>query len=194
MTTNYTNITLYGVTQDEALDWCAANHVNAYVSPTIDDVTVIYENTLAENAAHPTPMEPLLARAAKASADLMATAMVAVVLDDDMFMYVVYLDGEMADNYMSYAGKPPANGKPEKLAELYDVQAELPRIRAALQREQILSATERHTEIMDALNMPPMMIDCGFEYLDEGEKPHGVEDNNDVIYVGDDDDDTSDDE
>jgi hypothetical protein len=29
-----------------------------------------------------------------------------------------------------------------------------------------------------------MMIDMGFVYLEEGEKPHGVEDNNDVLFVG----------
>jgi len=185
MSTNYTNITLYGVTQDEVRVWCEQHSVTGYISPTQDDITVLYENTLAEHADHPTPLEPLLARGAALSAALMCPALVCVVSDDDMFMYVLYLDGQMLDNYMSYTDKPPVNGNPSVLANTFDVAEEEWRIKAALRREFVLSATERHKEIMDALVLPPMMIDMGFDYLEEGEKPHGVEDNNDVIYVGD---------
>lgn len=183
MSTNYTNITLYGVTQDEVLDWCEEHGVIGYVSPTVDEVTVLYENTLAEHADANKPLEPLLARAAGMSVELMVPAMVAVVTHDYMFLYVLYLDGQMVDTFISYTDKPPANGQPEVLADLYDAPDEVARVRAALTRG-IDSATERHMELMDALVLPPMMIDMGFAYLEEGEKPHGVEDNNDVIYVG----------
>lgn len=185
MSTHYTNITLYGVSQVELLEWCDENEVNAYISPTIDEITVLYENTLAENAHLEKPLEPLLALGARLSAELMVPALVAVVADDDMFMYVLYLDGKMTDTYMSYTDKPPVNGSAAKLVEIFDAPDELARVEAALRRH-TLSATERHMELMDALKMPPMMIDMGFAYLEEGEKPHGVEDNNDVIYIGDD--------
>lgn len=188
MTTNYTNITLYGVEQSEVVAWCEANHITAYVSPTVDDTTVLYENTLQENRHLSQPLEVLLARTAQVAADLMCAAMVAVVAEDNMFMYVLFVDGEMQDNYMSYVDKKPANGKPEILAETFDAANEIARIRSALYREAFTSATERHLELMDALVLPPLMIDIGFEYLEEGEKPHGVEDNNDVIYTGPDDD------
>jgi hypothetical protein len=170
MSTNYTNITLYGVTQAEVIDWCEENAVVAYISPTIDEVTVLYENTLTENAHLEKPLEPLLARGAALSVSLMVPALVAMVADDDLFMYVLYLDGQMIDTFMSYTHKPPVNGKPGLLAEIYDAQAEIKRIEAALNRA-ALSATERHLEIMDALVLPPMMIDMGFAYLEEGEKP-----------------------
>lgn len=183
MSTNYTNITLYGPNQDEVRAWCVEHGVSGYVSPMQDNITVLYENTLGEHADHPKPLEPLLARGAALSAALMCPALVNVVADDNMYMYVLYLDGQMRDNYMSYTDKPPANGNPAVLADLFDAQDDVKRIRAAMRRESVLSATERHKELMDALGVPPMMIDMGFDYLEEGEKPHGVEDNNDVIYV-----------
>jgi hypothetical protein len=181
---NYTNITLYGVTQEEAADWCAENGVVGYISPTVDDVTVLYENTLAENAHLPQPLEALLARAATMSAALMSPALVSVVMKDHMFMYVLYLDGGMKDSYMSYTDKPPANGSTDILVRTFDAEGEEARVTAALRREYISAASERHMELMDALALPPMMIDMGFAYLEEGEKPHGVEDNNDVIFIG----------
>lgn len=184
MSTNYTNITLYGLDQDSLYDWCESNDVQAYISPTMDEVTVLYENTLAENSHLEKPLEALLARGARLSVDLLVPALVAVVIDDHMFMYVLYLDGQMIDSYMSYTDKPPVNGKPHVLAETFDAEHELDRIRAALTRQSVTSATERHLELMDALNFPPMMIDMGFDYLEEGEKPHAIEDNNDVLEVG----------
>ena len=184
MSTNYTNITLYGVTQDEVADWCEEHEVIGYISPTIDDVTVLYENTLAENTDLPQPLEALLARAAGMSAELMVPALVSVVADDHMFMYVLYLDGGMKDSYMSYTDKPPVNGRTDILVRTFDAEGEEARVTAALRREIINSATERHKELMDALALPPLMIDMGFEYLEEGEKPHGVEDNNDMFFIG----------
>ncbi|MEL6150553.1 MAG: hypothetical protein AAFR56_13085 [Chloroflexota bacterium] len=184
MTTHYTNITLYGVEQDDVLTWCEDNHVAGYVSPTIDEITVLYENTLAEHVADEKPMEHLLARGAKLSQDLLVPAMVALVADDDLFMYVLYLDGQMIDHYMSYTTKPPVNGSVNVLRDTFDAEGEEKRIEAALRREGILSAAERHKELMDALALPPMMVDMGYDYLEEGEKPHGVDDNNDVVYVG----------
>ncbi len=186
MSTHYTNITLYGTEQDDMVAWCEGHNVTAYVSPTVDDVTVLYENTLAENAHLEKPLEALLARGAQLSVDLLAAAMVAVVADDNMFMYVLFLDGKMTDHYLSYTDKPPVNGSVDVLVSTFDVQGEEKRVHAALRREAFTSATERHKELMDALALPPMMIDMGFEYLEEGEKPHGVDDNNDVVYVGDD--------
>lgn len=184
MSTNYTNITLYGVSQAEVADWCAANGVMGYISPTVDDVTVLYENTLAEHTHLPQPLEALLARAASMSAALMAPALVAVVAQDHMYMYVLYLDGHMLDSYMSYTDKPPVNGRPEVLVRTFDAEDEAARVAAALRRELVTSAAERHMELMDALALPPMMVDMGFAYLEEGEKPYGVEDNNDVWFVG----------
>lgn len=186
MSTNYTNITLYGAEQQEVLAWCEDNDVTAYVSPTIDDTTVLYENTLAENTHLHKPLEALLALGARLSAELMALALVAVVVEDNLFMYVLYVDGQMYDSYMSYTDKPPVNGNPKRLAETFDADDEQERITAALRRESFTSATERHMELMDALVLPPMMVDMGFDYLEEGEKPHGVDDNNDVIFTGDD--------
>ncbi len=184
MTTHYTNITLYGVTQADAVAWCEQHHITAYVSPTIDDVTVIYENALQENAHREQPLEALLALSAKASVDLLVPALVAIVADDDLFMYVLFLDGQMIDNYVSYTTKLPVKGNAQVLVDTFDAEGEYARVEAALRRESFTSATERHTELMDALVLPPLMIDMGFEYLEEGEKPHGVDDNNDVLYVG----------
>ncbi len=154
-----------------------------YISPTIEAVTVLYENTLAENTHLPQPLEALLARAATMSAALMVPALVSVVAQDHMFMYVLYLDGSMIDSYMSYTDKPPANGRTDVLVRTFDAEGEEARVTAALRRESISAASERHMELMDALALPPMMIDMGFAYLEEGEKPHGVEDNNDMLFV-----------
>jgi len=183
MSTHYTNIVLYGPTQAEVTEWCTEQKVAGYVSPTQEDVTVLYENTLAENAQHPTPLEMLLARGATLSATLMCPALVNVVSDDHMYMYVLYVDGQMKDSYMSYTDKPPANGNARILAAIFDAHEEQARIEAALRREIVISATERHLEIMDALALPPMMIDMGYAYLEEGETPHDVDDPDELIFV-----------
>ncbi|MGV2433859.1 MAG UNVERIFIED_CONTAM: hypothetical protein LVT10_02260 [Anaerolineae bacterium] len=59
------------------------------------------------------------------------------------------------------------------------------RVYAAFARDALI-ATERHIELLDALILPATMVDMGFEYLEEGEKPYDVNDHDDVILINED--------
>ncbi len=187
MSTDYTNITLLGPPQAEVVAWLRNRKIVAYVSPTIDDVTVVYDNELQTHADDLRPMEHPLHLAAKLSAGFACPALFTAVLDDSFFLYSLFVDGEQVDTYAASAGKDPANGNASLLAALFEAGDELPRVQAALQRD-FLSATDRHAELAEALVLPPMMVDMGYAYLEEGETPASIEDagaDAEVIFTGD---------
>ncbi|MFZ4814417.1 MAG: hypothetical protein ACOYL5_07775 [Phototrophicaceae bacterium] len=172
--TTYTNITLFGTTQDELVTYCEVSAITAYISPTLDDITVIYP---------PLVGEPLWQLAEAVSLRLNCSALAVAVADDAQLVYRLYVGGRMTDEYSSRYGQTPLGGNPQVLAEAFDAAEEVDAVRAALLRDTLL-ASERHYEIADALILPLMMVDIGFEYLEDGEKPRGVDDHDDVVFVG----------
>lgn len=189
MTNTYTNITLLDIAQEEAAEWLGENDYTAAVSPTIDDVTVIYETVLDDYADVDEPIEELLKLASELSYEHGCIAWLVIVDTDDALVYSLYDDGELVDNYGVRAGSPPDGGDAEMLADAFGApKRAIKNIRAVLKRD-ITSATKRHEMLLTELDLPFLALRASFQSILDGELPQGVESEDDIMIVEPDDED-----
>ncbi len=85
----YRNIALRGPSQSEVADWLRTLRQEAYVSPTVRGITVVY----------PTWRSPELA--AQLSKDFVCPAIFAYVSDSDYLQYYLFDKGNLVDAYIS---------------------------------------------------------------------------------------------
>ncbi len=183
MTTTYTNITLRDVPQDEAADWLAENGYTAAVSPTLDDLTVVYDNVLADYADAEEPVEELLKLASELSYELGCVSWLVIVDDDNVLVYSLYEDGELVDSYGSKAGEPPDGGNAERLADTYDAPKRIIKTVRALLKREMDSATERHAKLLDVLDLMPLALRASYATIQAGELPNGVDSMDDMVLI-----------
>ncbi|MEM6281894.1 MAG: hypothetical protein AAF787_06855 [Chloroflexota bacterium] len=194
MTTTYTNITLLDVDQPEAAAWLAENSYTAAVSPTIDDITVVYDTVLADHADDDEPLEHLLRLASEMSYELGCMAWLVIVEADAVLIYSFYSDGELTDSYGAPPDEAPDGGDAEMLVDAFDLpKRAVKTVRTALKRE-MRSATERHEKLLAALEAPALALRCGYESIKAGELPTGVDSADDLIFVDVDDDEATEDD
>jgi hypothetical protein len=162
----YTNLTTVGPSQDELLAFLREKRRAAYVSPTIDGVTVIYDRDADEQR-----IEDLHAVGAIVTEKFRCQALSALVHDDDVLFVAAYQDGKLVTEYESSAGREI---KPLLLCRLFGVS----RWRAfsiwlTLVRPHLLWIFEvlRHRRLIRLLNLSPLAIGMGYHYLDRGELP-----------------------
>lgn len=197
MTTTYTNITLIDVEPDEAAAWLAENGHTAAVSPMIDDVTVVYENTLADHADDEEPLEALLAVASEMSYELGCMAWLFIVDADAALIYTLYADGEVVDSYGVRVGAPPDGGNPDELAERFGIPKKaIKDVRRVLNRELDGSdetASARMAKLLAMLELPTIAVGYDYARLVAGETPPDFT-ADEVLWVRVDDDDEDEDE
>ena len=182
MTTTYTNITLTGVTQAEAAAWLAENAAAA-VSPNVDDITVIYDNVLADHAGDDEPLDALLKLTSEISYELGCAAWLVIVDDDSALIYSLYADGELADGYGAAAGKPLEGGDAEKLAGVFGLPKQAIKVIRGLLKREIASATERHAALLEALELPPLALRSSYASIQAGKLPPGVGSRGELVFV-----------
>ncbi len=193
MTTTYTNITLLEVAQDEAAAWLAQSSYTAAVSPMIDDITVVYDNVLAEWAEDEEPVLELLKLTSEISYELGCTAWLVIVDDDAVMLYSLYADGDLLDSYGVKAGEQPDGGNPALLVETFDVPRRMTKtIRALLKRELTGAASERHAQLLDALDWLPLALRTSYASIEAGTLPEGINSRDDMMFVTADDSDNDD--
>src|SRR5579885_624820 len=92
----YTNITLKGPSQEQVAAYLCERRRDAYVSPTINGVTIVYDREADEQL--PGVLDSV-------SADLSSTfhcpAWWTLLHDSDVFLYALYVDGVRIDEYNS---------------------------------------------------------------------------------------------
>jgi hypothetical protein len=190
MTTTYTNITLIDVDPEEAAQWLAENSVTAAISPSIDDIIVIYENILAEHTDNAEPLEPLLDIASEISYELGCIAWLVMVDNDEVLIYTLYNDGDIIDGYGVRAGEAPEGGDPEGLVDLFGVaKRQVKVVRAALNRElnpQQETASERLTKVLTALSLPTIAVGYDCARVMSGDTPAAFL-ADEILTVGEDD-------
>lgn len=185
--TTYTNITLLDVEQAEAVDWLTDNGHTAAVSPTIDNLTVIYDNILADYEAAAEPIEELLKLASELSYELGCVAWLVIVDDDNALIYSLYEGGDLLDSYGSARGQVPDGGTAERLADIYGApKRAIKTVRTILRRE-MDSATDRHAQLLEALSLPALAVGASYERIAAGQLPNGVDNLDDIIVIAPDD-------
>jgi hypothetical protein len=162
----YTNITTVGPSQDELLPYLRELRRAAYVSPTIQEVTVIYDRECDKQR-----VEDLHQLSAALTERFDCKAAAALVHDDDVLFFAAYDRGELVTEYESSAGREI---RPLKLCRLFGVSTwRVPRVWLALVRPHLLYLFEafRHRRLIRLLNLSHLAVGVGYNYIEGGELP-----------------------
>jgi len=178
----YTNITVKGRSQDEVAGALAAMKRTAFVSPTVDGYTVIFDAECEDQ--DPQVISRLTG---DLSRQLGCPAIAFLNHDDDILWYQLYANGKLVDEYNSApdyfepAGEPsgPAGGDVAKLMEAFDAAADTKALEKVLRTSSLdeggfVFAYERHLALVRLLGMPAFGVACGFNYISQGELPEGL--------------------
>ena len=177
----YTNITLKGPTQAAVLTYLRAQGRDAYVAPTIGDVTLVYDL-----ACESQDLRILSTLAASLSRAFMCPALGALVHDDDFLVYALFQDGAQVDEYNSdptyFEGErttPPSGGDANALCAAFGAGPAVERVEAILRAwpgpngdpgaSPYLFAQFRHSDLARALGLPERLCILGYLYVEQGD-------------------------
>lgn len=142
------------------------------VSPTINDLTIVYDE---ESEAQ--KLGVLRNLTSQLSTHFQCPALAVLNHDDDVLWYDLFDSGTLLDSYNSTpqffdeeADSKPTGGDAALLCRLFQVPNSATRISEILAKPQqeYIFARDRHRDIATALNLPPLLIDTGFHYLETG--------------------------
>lgn len=190
MGTTYANITLKGPKAQDVLQELGNQGRSAFVSPTEDGLTTVYEMDSDEGDSI-----ILTDLAEDLSGYFGCPALAVQVEDEELFRYWLYSDGELIDSYKSPAqtldpdgrGNPKSQGgKPELLAQHFNTDASSEEIIDILhcpdQDCGFSLAVDRHLSLVELLGLPMCSVGFGFCDLDSGEYPEDL-DEEDLLRV-----------
>jgi hypothetical protein len=193
MGTTYANITLKGPKAQDILQELGNQGRSAFVSPTEDDLTTVYDMDSDEGDT-----QALIDLAEDLSGYFGCPALAVQTLDEELFNYWLFSDGELLDSYKSPSqsldpeGKGSTRsqgGKPELLAQLFNTDATREEIIDILhcpdQDCSFSLAVDRHLSLVELLALPMCSVGFGFCDLDSGEYPEDL-DEEDLLRVDED--------
>jgi hypothetical protein len=177
----YTNVTLRGSNQDSIAEYMTQQNRNAYVSPTVNDCTVVYDEQCESQETR--ILEKL---ASDLSKRFGCPALAVLNHDDDILWYKLFEAGQIADEYDSCPDyfnaqaelSMPKGGDGRKLCSVFKTEqsvAEVERILRAPNPDAYVFAFERHEDLVKALGMPAFSVGCGYNYIQEDELPEGLD-------------------
>lgn len=175
----YTNVTLRGPDQDSIVE--ALQGREAYVTRALGEYAVVYDAECEDQDP-----EVLMALAAGLSAELECPALAVMNHDDDVLAYWLYVNGGLEDEYNSmpeyFEGleepSAPAGGVADRLTGLFGGElAAVERIlrRGSLDDDGYALAVDRHSDLVAHLGLPECAVGCGYTYIEEGELPEGLD-------------------
>lgn len=178
----YTNLTLKGPSQEEILN--SLQERDAYVSPTVDGFTVIYDEQCEEQSS-----KTLTDISSKLSKKLNCIVLTVLNHDDDILFYQLYDKGKLVDEYCSSPDNfedteepsGPKGGNSEILTNLFgggnkSTIEKILRSNPFIEDEYAL-ATDRHADLVKDLGLPAWAVGYGYTYINEGEIPTGLTEN-----------------
>lgn len=170
----YTNITLR-TDQQTIAAYLQQKQRAAYVSPTVNAYTVVFDKASEEDA---TELERLAVELSRA---LHTLAFAALVHDGDRFLYRLYEDGKLHDEFdeapdyfvIDPIPAPPSGGNAEELCRVFGVPNALEDLRDIFDRvaktataedwfEGSLVGDEIHDVLTQALRLPAFAVDTGY--------------------------------
>ncbi len=167
----YTNVTLKNVAQEEAVEFLRQTGRAAYVSPTVDGLTVVYELECEEQDP-----EVLAELASKLSLYFGCPALAVSNRDDYFLSYYLYKAGKLVDEYdsrpedpdpMAMQLRPRKGGDAQKLCAVMGSESPATEVDSILQGVYAL-AVDRHTELARALGLPSWSVGTGYYSLEDG--------------------------
>lgn len=153
----YSNYTAYGVSQSELASLLSKLGRDAYIAPTVDNVTVFYD-------AESEQKSQVIGEVGRLISKSLACPLLAVdIHDDDILLYSLFLSGEVQSNYNSNPGyftdgdTTPVGADVEALCKAFEKHDEetIDEIDAALAEEDgYVFASERHQDLAMWLGIP----------------------------------------
>ena len=186
MRIDYTNITFAGPTQERLVEVLRRLQWHAYVSPTVDGVTTVFE--FASEALQPEVIRDL---AGDLSGAFDCPALAVINQRDSVLSFWLFEGGKQTVAYDScpsyFWGEhlPPAVENVMRLCEAFGAPRAAPRVREVLtydkldpanrQSRRYLSEMERHRDLLDALGLPSQAAGAGFCAIRDGTVPQGFD-------------------
>jgi len=176
----YTNITLRSRDTDRIVTSLTELRRPALVAPPSDGFSVVYDR--ASEDQDPKVIDEA---ARHLSARLECAALAVVNHDDDVLWLGLYERGKVVDEYTSAPGyfdgeeRAPEGGDAERLCRAFGAEGRDAEVEAALRvpagsEAGFVFEFERHQALVQALGLPLIAVGAGFTYIEEGELPDGV--------------------
>lgn len=162
----YANITLEGPTQRPVADYLNRLNRSAYVSPSINQVTVVYDG-----ASGGEDERDLGELAEDLSETFQCRALAVVNYDDAVLRYRLYEAGELIDEYESHgvedrsaaSARSRAGGDSKAICRAFAVEHAVDRVDAVLHRTAYLFQVDRHLELVELLRISSFAVGMGFK-------------------------------
>ncbi len=179
----YTNIVLQGPSQQDVVAHLTNLGRTAYVSPTANNITVVYDRECEDqNEAVLEEVGGSLSR------HFRCPALVSLVHDSDLYMYLLFADGEPVDAYNALPDyfddeqpSAPTGGDARQLCAAFGVEHAVAEVHGLLHPEgdgddeDWLFGEDLHAELAGLLGFPPFAAEVGYYVIEDGELPDGVE-------------------
>ncbi len=180
----YTNITLYKVQQREVADYLAGQKRTAYVSPTMNDFTVVYDK-----ATEGQDTDVLQGLAQSLTRQFKCAGLASLVHDSDVYLYWLYDGGRLLDSYNSMpayfdeddSDAAPEGGDAQKLCKAFGRPDSVEVVAGIFESveqsagEEPLFAEEIHAQLAEALGMPPFAAYLGYAGMEEDLAPYHLD-------------------
>ncbi|MGZ4962640.1 MAG: hypothetical protein ACXWC8_08815 [Limisphaerales bacterium] len=179
----YVNHTVRGATAEAVAK--ALKGRTAIIAPADNDCVVVFD------AECDTQDQAIIAEVGeKLSSELGATVLSVLNHDDDILWYQLFEKGKVIDEYDSMPGyfdedsdhSGALGGDAQKLAAAFGIQDSVG-IARILKSDKYSSAVERHAALCEALNIPDFAAGCGYRYIDSGELPEDLSED-DLVKIG----------
>ncbi|EAZ91816.1 hypothetical protein [Crocosphaera chwakensis] len=175
---SFTNIIVKGQTQDILVNYLKQLNRIAYVSPTENDYTVVYDQKSEQD------LKQLSDLANQISKDLTCLAFAILIYDESVFCYELYEQGKLLDEYNSNPDIHdnnynlnnlafPEGGDAEKICNKLGVKSMIDKVRPILREpnnsEFYLLASTRHKRLVKVLGIPIFWSTDfvgGYRYID----------------------------
>jgi hypothetical protein len=187
----YSNITLKGPTQEQLVTYLRHAPRDAYVSPTVDGITVVYDRECESLHA-----EVLHQVTTDLSRTFACPALAAYLFDDDVFWYALYQRGCCVDTYNSEpayfdesVAPEPSGGDAALLCAAFACDPMTHEMDALLHfapltedehgdlviPEGFLPAEQQHAALARVLGLPTYAYGMGYYSIDSGHIPAKID-------------------
>jgi hypothetical protein len=167
----YKNITIIGASQAAIISSLENHNRTAYVTPTRDGVTVVFD-LQSDEIGEPVELGDI---AITLSADLTCVAMAAAVYDDDVLLLGLYDRGVQIGEYTTTGG---SDLTARSIARVLGLPSGRTVLLATLLRSPrfplFVFETWRHHLILKVLGLPAWAAATGYKYVHQGEPPPGL--------------------
>jgi hypothetical protein len=179
----YTNITLRTERHDDVVSLLRDEGREAFVSRPQRGCVVVYDRECEDQ-----DIEVLKKLGGLLSTKLRCAALGVLNHDDDVLIYMLHDNGKLVDEYNSSPayfdsgpGEPPEGGDASRLGSAFGI-ASTGGIEEVLHMpngggsgDGYIFESERHQALAEALGTPAIAVHTGFNYIEEGELPDGVD-------------------